>query len=95
MGISQQMLAAANLSLLLNRSANWRESEMRSPIYSMFTMPEIAKELRRSESWLREAETKGKIPKARREHQQLACLHQGGYLKAKSLAHSIEVKDAK
>lgn len=33
----------------------------------VFTVSETARELGRSERWLREAEAKGKIPKARRD----------------------------
>lgn len=33
----------------------------------VFTVSEAARELGRSERWLREAERKGKIPKARRD----------------------------
>jgi len=33
----------------------------------LFTVSEVARELSRSESWLRDAETRGKIPRARRD----------------------------
>jgi len=33
----------------------------------LFTVSEVARELGRSERWLREAETRGKIPVARRD----------------------------
>lgn len=33
----------------------------------LFTVSEVARELGRSERWLRDAEVKGKIPRARRD----------------------------
>ena len=33
----------------------------------LFRVSEVARELERSERWLRDAETKGKIPRARRD----------------------------